>query len=295
MWQNQGTFANEQFHVGWCIRNTRRLCGSDNHLCSTMTGNGLDARRLVGLARSIAIYYGRPWRNRALRTFYSQLVGPGDLAFDIGAHVGNRTRILYKLGATVIAVEPQTMCHRFLAATLPRDRITLRQVAIGASEGVATLHVSRRHPTVSTLSGGWANQVASDPSFSAVSWDASEEVACTTLDRLISEFGTPRFCKIDVEGNEAEALAGLHSSVPVIAFEYIPAALDLVSTCLDRLDRLGTYRFNVVVGEATAFSWQEPVYSDEVRKRLPAIAASGGHGDLYALLDGAGMWKGPNG
>ena len=61
----------------------------------------------VGLARSLAIYHLIPRRQRALRTLYGRLTGPGDLVFDVGAHVGTRTRALAALGCHVVAVEPQ--------------------------------------------------------------------------------------------------------------------------------------------------------------------------------------------
>ena len=41
-------------------------------------------------------------RNRAL---YRELIGPGDLAFDVGAHVGTRARAMRHYGARVIAFE----------------------------------------------------------------------------------------------------------------------------------------------------------------------------------------------
>ena len=70
--------------------------------------------RVVGLVRSLAIYHLIPRRQRPLRALYGEFVAPGDLAFDIGAHVGNRTRALVALGCRVVAVEPQPA----VAATL---------------------------------------------------------------------------------------------------------------------------------------------------------------------------------
>ena len=61
----------------------------------------------LGLARSLVVYYGQPWRRSALRRFYGSIVKPGDLVFDIGAHVGSRSSTLLSLGTNVVAVEPQ--------------------------------------------------------------------------------------------------------------------------------------------------------------------------------------------
>src|SRR5262245_48030625 len=43
--------------------------------------------------------------------FYPQWVKPGDLVFDIGANIGNRTRVFASMGARVIAVEPLPQCY----------------------------------------------------------------------------------------------------------------------------------------------------------------------------------------
>ncbi|MDZ7786911.1 MAG: FkbM family methyltransferase [Halofilum sp. (in: g-proteobacteria)] len=238
-------------------------------------------RGAAGLTRSLAIYYGMPWRARALRRFYRGIIGPGDLAFDIGAHVGNRTRALRAVGATVVAVEPQALFHRWLAATLPRD-VVLQRVAVGASAGELELAVSRRHPTVSSGSADWLGHVADDPAFAGVAWDMTETVEQTTLDALIALHGRPRFCKIDVEGMEPEVLAGLSQPIPWIAIEYVPAALDRARACLDRLAALGDCRINAVRGEATRFAWDEWLPPHAAAERLAAMAADGHPGDLYA-------------
>ena len=70
--------------------------------------------RAIGLARSLAVYYGIPGRQRRLRALYGQFVRPGDLVFDIGAHLGNRTRAFAALGCRVVAVEPQPHVARML-------------------------------------------------------------------------------------------------------------------------------------------------------------------------------------
>ena len=39
--------------------------------------------------------------------FYSELIKKDDLCFDIGANYGNRSEVFIKLGAKVVAFEPQ--------------------------------------------------------------------------------------------------------------------------------------------------------------------------------------------
>ena len=214
-------------------------------------------RSRAGLARSLVIYRARPWRGTRLAAFYRGIVGPGDLAFDIGAHVGNRTRALVAAGARVVALEPQALFHAFLARDLPAEVTLLRQAA-GAAPGQGALAVSRLHPTVSSLAPGFAARMATAPGFSRVRWDAAEPVEITTLDALIAAHGLPRFVKIDVEGFEPEVLAGLSAAPPWVAFEYLPATLDAALACVDRLATLGPYAFSLVPGETLTFAsgWQ---------------------------------------
>jgi FkbM family methyltransferase len=242
----------------------------------------VDLAELAGLARSIAVYHGRPWVSARLRRFYAGFVGPGDLAFDIGAHVGNRSRALAAIGARVVALEPQPLFARFLRRTLPA-RVVLREEAVAAEPGRLTLRVSRRHPTVSTLSGDWIDAVAATDGFQQVRWDRAVEVSVTTLDRLIAEYGIPRFVKIDVEGMEAEILRGLSVPVPVVTVEYVPAALDVAIASIDRLAALGDYRFARVVGERHRLEggWLDAAAT---REALHRVARDGRSGDLYAVL-----------
>src|SRR5437762_10879188 len=116
--------------------------------------------RTWGIARSLVMYHGQPGRQRRMRRLYGEFLGPGDLAFDVGAHVGGRVRTWRRLGARVVAVEPQPDCLRVLRLLFGRDRqVTIEPRALGAQAGRARLGVSTATPTVSSMSQDWRDSV----------------------------------------------------------------------------------------------------------------------------------------
>ena len=237
---------------------------------------------ILGVLRSIVIYYN-PALMRRNRQLYTGLIGPGDLVFDVGAHVGTRARVLRRLGAQVVAFEPQPAFARFLRWTLPGD-IALVEAALGRVEARARMAVSRRHPTVSSLRDSLPDEARSMPGFEHVRWDDQAEVAVTTLDAMIARHGRPAYIKIDVEGYEAEVLSGLGQPVGLVSFEYLPGLPAPSGAVIDRLCALGDYEFNIVRGENSAFDWPDWRDAAALRTWLGAQAPDSGSGDVYARL-----------
>ncbi len=238
----------------------------------------------LGLLRSLAIYYA-PGRVRRLARFYAPFIQPGDLWFDVGAHVGNRVAAWTRLGARVVVVEPQS----FLMSWLRRryggaPGVTLVEAAVGAAPGRAVLRHDPRNPTVSTLSDEWIAAVGRDPSFGGVQWREAGTVAVTTLDALIAAHGQPALCKIDVEGYEAEALRGLSAALPLVSFEFIPAAIGVAHDCLARLEELGTYVYNWFPGESHRWASAEWLPAAAMAAQLNQLAQGRASGDVFARL-----------
>jgi FkbM family methyltransferase len=219
---------------------------------------------------------------------YAPFVGPGDLVFDVGAHLGDRTAAFAALGARVVALEPQPGLARWLVRLVGKHPgVSILRKAVGREEGTASLAVSRAHPTVSTLAHGWRRSVArANPTFRGIRWEESVEVPVTTLDLLIADHGEPRFCKIDVEGHEAEVLAGLSRPLPALSLEFVAGTLEVAVSCVRRLRELGEYEFNVIPGERRSFLLENWLDGTGIEAWLIAGAAGLSSGDLYARLVG---------
>jgi FkbM family methyltransferase len=179
--------------------------------------------------------------------FYRQFVQPGDLCFDIGANVGQTIEAILACGGTVVSVEPNPLCMETLRREFCADpRVTLVEKAIGAKVGHADLHFSGTDATGS---------IRADWPFPA---DSVQRVEMTTLDELISQYGQPAFCKVDVEGYELEVFAGLSRPIRLICFEYHRDEIPRALSCLERIQVIG----RVEAARLGGFAYAGAVSSD---------------------------------
>ncbi len=237
----------------------------------------------AAIARSVALYRGSSWRRAALLRWYARFLRPGDLAFDIGAHVGDRTEAFRRLGARVVAVEPQPALARYLRGRFVRDPgVTVIEAAIDSSPGRIVLHLNEANPTVSTASVDFVRAADGAPGWEGQAWTRRTSVRGTTLAALAIRFGRPDFIKIDVEGFEDAALAGLDHPPPALSVEFTTIARAIAFRALDRLVALGYARFNASLGESLACVFPGPVDAGTVRSWLDDLPADANSGDLYA-------------
>ncbi|MCS6779912.1 MAG: FkbM family methyltransferase [Geminicoccaceae bacterium] len=249
------------------------------------------ADRLAGLRavwRSVRIYHLDRAHHRAMDALYRRFVKPGDLVFDIGAHVGDRVASFRRLGARVVALEPQPGPARVIRLLFGRDPLVkVLPMAAGAVPGRLALKVNSRNPTVSTASEAFIRGAEGAAGWEGQVWDREIEVEVTTLDALVARFGEPAFVKIDVEGFEDRVLAGLSRPLPALSFEFTTIARDVAQRCLERLAALGPYRFDLALGESQKLELGRWVDAAEMAALIEALPHAANSGDVYARLGGS--------
>jgi FkbM family methyltransferase len=219
-------------------------------------------------------------------SFYKQFIVKGDLCFDVGANIGNRTEIFLALGAKVIAVEPQKECAKLLKIRFG-NKIRIEKCALGKSEGKGSIYISETSE-ISSLSKDWISAV-SKHRFKDKQWNQTEEVEISTLDKLISLHGVPKFCKIDVEGFEEEVLGGLSQPIPVISFEYtLPERIANIKNCLDQLSMLGVFECNFTQGETMRLELSNWISKEELLIQMERLSISSLFGDIYIRFNQRG-------
>jgi FkbM family methyltransferase len=222
---------------------------------------------------------------RAVR-FYGQFIEPGMLCFDVGANLGNRTEAFLRLGARVIAVEPQESCAQTLMETFGGDpSFTLIRQALDKSCGSKEMLMSTWH-TVSSMSHQWIESVQTRNLFPGCQWDNKVVVETTTLDTLIERYGSPDFLKIDVEGFEYDVLQGLSMPVAAVSFEYTLGILEPTINSIHHLAGLGRVQFNYSEGESLRLAMKQWVPGDRMTDIL--LTSQGLLcGDVYARFERA--------
>lgn len=241
------------------------------------------------IGRSLRIYHA-PGRDAVLDAFYRRFLNPGDIAFDIGAHVGDRAASFCRLGARVVAVEPQPRLARLLRLILPDVRVV--SALVGAEAGEAQLALNTANPTVATASLDFIAAATGAPGWEGQTWDSSLTLPVTTLDALAAAHGCPAFIKIDIEGYEAMALAGLSAAPTALSFEFTTIQRDVALACLTRLTALGFRAFNACLGENMVFAHAAPLDAGALAAWITALPMEANSGDVYASLEPARITPG---
>lgn len=207
-------------------------------LWSLVRGPYLGLLRRLGSAKGIPVHVGgtpmrlhpdfatQNWETVEYASYraFAEMLRPGDVVFDVGAHIGTYTLIaLDRIGPSgrVVAYEPNELAGAYLKQHLEWNggagRADVRELCCGRNLGIATFYF------MPGRAEGMNGLVPVD-GFS------ERQVAVTTLDREVAALGlTPSVIKIDVEGAEWDVLKGAEQALkefhPRLSLSLHPAAL----------------------------------------------------------------------
>jgi FkbM family methyltransferase len=196
---------------------------------------------------------------RSELSFYRGLLGGlrrDDLIFDIGANHGSKTDIFLRLGARVVAVEPDAVSksileEKFLRYRLRPKPVEIVQKAVSDSNRTETMWIDTPGSAMNTFSSKWVATLRADNTRFGHTMEFAQRqtVPTITLEDLFFTYGLPFFIKIDVEGHELMVLRGLRQAVPYISFEVnLPEFRQEGLECIELLERLASDgQFNYVI------------------------------------------------
>lgn len=181
--------------------------------------------------------------------FYRNLLSGlrrGDPIFDIGANHGSKTEVFLRLGARVVAVEPDEVNTGILEAKFLEYRVIRKPVvivnqAVSDRNTTETMWIDEPGSAMNTFNRKWVDTLRVDEKrFGHVlNFTHCKEVTTTTLEQLFAKYGVPFFIKLDVEGYEVNVLRGMQRPVPYLSFEVnLPEFTPEGLQCVELLGRM---------------------------------------------------------
>lgn len=185
----------------------------------------LDNEQLARVHAHVLLRRGQGWGSATIAAEVAaaaELAGPdAELIADVGANRGAWTQAALSAfpRAHVHAFEPSRSAFELLAEAVGREpRVSLHNVALGASAGTRTLYADE-------AASGIASLTRRRLSHFEIEMDIEEKVTMWTLSDWFRESGAARVnvLKLDVEGHELEVMQGAEAfleRIDVIQFEF---------------------------------------------------------------------------
>jgi FkbM family methyltransferase len=187
---------------------------------------GVEIRIAECTVRLSPRFAGAAWESIERDSYdsFAKAIRPGDIVYDVGAHIGTYSILALRRSAPrgrVVAYEPVELTREFLTRHLAwndaGDRAIVRPICVGAEAKEARLYFRE-------------GEMNGDSGLVATAGSESRMVEVRTLDSEVAELRLiPAVIKIDVEGWEFEVLKGAEATLlryrPVLFLSLHPRAL----------------------------------------------------------------------
>ena len=171
------------------------------------------------------------------------------IIYDVGAHRGEDTEFYLKKGFSVVAIEAvPELCaslERKFTSFLKERQLKILNVAVSTKTGPLDFYIDENISVFGTLNADWVarNRYIGGGKVRKIS------VQTRSLQDIIKEHGVPWYCKIDIEGEDLDALKSLGGSIDMPRFISIESEKRDWKRLLDEMltfRELGYSRFKIV-------------------------------------------------
>jgi FkbM family methyltransferase len=171
------------------------------------------------------------------------------LIYDVGAHNGSDTAFYLKKGFHVIAIEAipefcSALKEKF-SEYVASGHLNVLNLAVSGTTGHVDFYVYDNASAQGTANPDWVKRNITLGRGTA----RKISVSSAGLADIMKEHGIPRYCKIDIEGNDLEALAtleGLAEKPKFVSIESENKEWNKLLEEFDVFERLGYSKFKVI-------------------------------------------------
>lgn len=171
------------------------------------------------------------------------------LIYDVGAHKGEDTEFYLRKGFRVIAIEANpefcAVVSNRLQEFVKSGALTVLNTAISGHSGEIEFYVDQDIPVWGTTNRDWVERNRG-VGFGKVD---TFTVKSARLSDIMNEYGVPRYCKIDIEGNDLEALSSLENVIEPPRFVSIESDKTSWSKVLkefEAFEKLGYSQYKII-------------------------------------------------
>ena len=142
-----------------------------------------------------------------------------NLIFDIGANRGLVAEEFVNKGYKLICVEPLPDLCTLIEEKFSETESVICVNAMVSSHAGSKEFFKGSADTLSTSSYEWMTQGRFSRNYQ---WQSLGEIDCVSIDKLVEDYGTPFYIKVDVEGSEVDAISSLSKKIDtMISFEWV--------------------------------------------------------------------------
>jgi FkbM family methyltransferase len=241
------------------------------------------------LRRLRQVFRGETPQQAEERRFYASIIPRetnGGCIVDVGGNTGSKAELFRQFARRVIVIEPdpasaETLRQRFRW----RKAVTIRECAVTDHPGNVIFYQFTPGSAYNTADATWVAAMTDGSNHQHMTLARPREIRVNaiTLSQIVAEYAPITYVKIDVEGHEEQALSTLDHPVPLVSMEFnLPHMSQALTSCVERLERLGLYDFNAAITEPPRKFALEWLSGADV---VAAIRASGwGYAEVYARL-----------